>query len=54
MLLIRERKPFGMLLFSDIDRIKYIMEKYLLCRRVKVPLHALHDFIYYSRNIQER
>lgn len=50
MLLIRERKPFGMLLFSDIDRIKYIMEKYLLCRRVKV---LLQDFIYYSRNIQE-
>ncbi|CAB4401109.1 hypothetical protein RhiirA5_448363 [Rhizophagus irregularis] len=41
MLLIRERKPFGMLLFSDIDRIKYIMEKYLLCRRVKIENQVL-------------
>ncbi|RIA96571.1 hypothetical protein C1645_374345 [Glomus cerebriforme] len=41
-LLIRERKPFGMLLLNDIDRIKYIMEKYLLCRRAKIENQALN------------
>ncbi|CAI2162722.1 15068_t:CDS:2 [Funneliformis geosporum] len=41
MLVTHERKQFGMLLFSGTDRIKYIMEKYLLCRRNKIEIQVL-------------
>ncbi|CAG8442951.1 17968_t:CDS:2 [Funneliformis caledonium] len=41
MLVTHERKQFGMLLFSGTDRIKYIMEKYLLCRRNKIETQVL-------------